>query len=116
MEWGNSNQSSVWPEFSFHRRRAGLVWQKRLVSPGFNPSPSLGSFFARGILMAKRVAFLVLFMGGICLMTGGSVLGQPAKAPEWTHGLELKARKADEKEFSDKTRVFGGEAYLDRNV
>jgi hypothetical protein len=55
-------------------------------------------------------------MGGICLMTGGSVLGQPAKAPEWTHGLELKARKADEKEFSDKTRVFGGEAYLDRNV
>jgi hypothetical protein len=63
--------------------------------------------------MAKRVAFI---LAGLSWLLGiGLVFGQQAKAPEWTHGLELAARKADEKEFTDKTRRFGGEAFLDPN-
>src|SRR5262249_3295846 len=75
-----------------------------------------GHSFARGNLMSKRVVFLALFLLCVYILTGGAVLGQAGKAPEWTHGLEMKARKADEKEFSDKTRAFGSEAYLDRTA
>ncbi|MBI3823577.1 MAG: hypothetical protein HY289_12980 [Planctomycetes bacterium] len=39
-----------------------------------------------------------------------------AKEPLWTHGLNVKARKFGEKDFSDKTRVFGAEVFLDENI
>lgn len=38
------------------------------------------------------------------------------KEPQWTHGLNLKVRKYGEKEFSDKTTVFGAEVFRDANV
>jgi hypothetical protein len=38
------------------------------------------------------------------------------KKPLWTHGLNVKARKYGEKEFSDKTQVFGAEVFRDENV
>jgi len=38
------------------------------------------------------------------------------KEPQWTHGLNLKVRKHGEKEFSDKTRVVGAEAFRDDNL
>ena len=63
--------------------------------------------------MIQRAVFLFLFFLGICLLGSDSAFGQGPKAWPWTHGLELKARKADEKEFSEKTRNFGGEAYVD---
>lgn len=66
--------------------------------------------------MTKRVAVVSLLLPSVWLVAAGPAFGQAAKAPEWTHGLEMRARKADEKEFSDKTRNFGGEAYLDRNL
>jgi hypothetical protein len=62
--------------------------------------------------MIPRVVMIPVFVVGIVGLSSGPVFGQKGKAPEWTHGLELRARKADEKEFSDKTRGFGGEAYL----
>jgi hypothetical protein len=55
----------------------------------------------------------LLFVLGVCLLGSAPALGQGARAWPWTHGLELKARKADEKEFSENTRNFGGEAYVD---
>jgi hypothetical protein len=39
-----------------------------------------------------------------------------AQEPEWTHGLNVKCRQFGEKEFSDKTRAFGAEVFLDSNV
>lgn len=38
------------------------------------------------------------------------------KEPQWTHGLNVKARQYGEKEFSEKTRVYGGEVFRDENV
>jgi hypothetical protein len=38
------------------------------------------------------------------------------KEPRWTHGLNVKARKYGEKDFSDKTQVFGAEVFRDENV
>ena len=38
------------------------------------------------------------------------------KEPVWTHGLNLKVRKAGEKEFSDKTAVYGAEVFRDENL
>lgn len=40
----------------------------------------------------------------------------PVKQPAWQHGLNLKARVHGEAEFSDKTRVWGGEAFRDENI
>ena len=39
-----------------------------------------------------------------------------AKEPGWTHGLNVKCRQFGEKEFSDKTRSFGAEVFVDSNV
>jgi len=38
------------------------------------------------------------------------------KAPTWFAACELKVRKADEKEFSDKTKMYGIEIYKDENA
>jgi hypothetical protein len=38
------------------------------------------------------------------------------KQPSWTHGLNLKCRKAGEKEFTEKTQVFGAEIFRDENT
>jgi hypothetical protein len=38
------------------------------------------------------------------------------KEPRWTHGLNVKARKYGEKDFSDKTQVFGAEVFRDDNI
>jgi hypothetical protein len=39
-----------------------------------------------------------------------------AKEPRWTHGLNVKCRKYGEKDFSDKTRIFGAEVFHDENL
>jgi hypothetical protein len=62
--------------------------------------------------MTQRVAFAATGMVLLLLATK-PVLGQSGKAPEWTHGLDFSVRRADEKEFSEKTRKIGAEAYLD---
>ncbi|MCI0376453.1 MAG: hypothetical protein L0215_02475 [Gemmataceae bacterium] len=38
------------------------------------------------------------------------------KEPTWTHGLNLKARKFGETEFTEKTAVWGAECFRDDNV
>jgi len=38
------------------------------------------------------------------------------KEPQWTHGLNLSCRKAGEKEFTPKTRVYGAEVFRDDNT
>ena len=38
------------------------------------------------------------------------------KEPVWTHGLNLKVRKAGEKEFSDRTAVYGAETFREENL
>ncbi len=38
------------------------------------------------------------------------------KAPVWTHGLDLKVRKAGEKEFTNDTRIYSVEVFRDENT
>jgi hypothetical protein len=38
------------------------------------------------------------------------------KEPEWTHGLNVRCRRHGEKDFSDKTPVFGVEVFRDHNL
>jgi hypothetical protein len=38
------------------------------------------------------------------------------KEPNWTHGLNVKVRTFGEKDFSDKTKVYGAEVFRDENV
>lgn len=39
-----------------------------------------------------------------------------SKSPEWLHGLDLKVRKANELEFTDKTQVISFEVFRDENT
>jgi hypothetical protein len=57
--------------------------------------------------------------GNLAVIPGPKNIKAPTanvKEPIWTHGLNLKVRKAGEKEFSDKTAVFGAEVFRDENV
>ncbi len=38
------------------------------------------------------------------------------KEPHWTHGLNVKVRSYGEKDFSDKTKVYGIEVFRDENL
>jgi hypothetical protein len=39
-----------------------------------------------------------------------------AREPRWTHGLNVKCRKYGEEKFTDQTRAFGAEVFVDDNV
>jgi hypothetical protein len=57
--------------------------------------------------------------GAITVAPAGKALKAPTanvKEPRWTHGLNVKARKHGEKDFSDKTTVYGAEVFRDENV
>ena len=57
--------------------------------------------------------------GNLAVTPGRKNLKSPTtnvKEPIWTHGLNLKVRKAGETDFSDRTAVFGAEAFRDDNV
>src|SRR5262249_14663905 len=53
--------------------------------------------------------------GAIAVVPGNpEAKGGESKTPTWMHGLDLKCRKAGEKEF-DKAATFGVEAFRDEN-
>src|SRR5262249_46050152 len=55
--------------------------------------------------------------GSICVLPAGSLSApDKIKDPEWSHGLEVKVRKAGEKEFSDTTKKVSLEVYKDENT
>ena len=57
--------------------------------------------------------------GNLAVTPGRKNLKAPTanvKEPIWTHGLNLKVRKAGEKEFSDKTTIYGAEVFRDENL
>ncbi|MBI2804673.1 MAG: hypothetical protein HYX68_06775 [Planctomycetes bacterium] len=57
--------------------------------------------------------------GSIAVTPAAAGLAAPtvkAKEPEWTHGLNVKARRYGEKDFSDTTKAFGAEVFRDPNV
>jgi hypothetical protein len=57
--------------------------------------------------------------GTITVAPAGKELKAPTanvKEPRWTHGLNVKARSHGEKDFSEKTRVYGAEVFRDENV
>lgn len=63
----------------------------------------------------------------LCISETGSIAVAPApatvkaptanaKEPVWTHGLNVRCRQFGEKTFSDTTRAFGAEVFIDGNV
>ena len=71
--------------------------------------------------MSKRTIGLV---GLVCFLVGLAVghvspladaQGTKTKGPNWQHGLNLKCRKSDEENFSDKTKKWGIEVFKDEN-
>jgi hypothetical protein len=57
--------------------------------------------------------------GHITVAPAGKDLTAPTakvKEPRWTHGLNAKARAFGEKDFSEKTKVYGAEVFQDDNV
>jgi hypothetical protein len=54
--------------------------------------------------------------GSISVPGNVTLLEPKAKTPEWKHGLELRARKAGEAEFSPTTKRYGLEIYTDLNT
>jgi hypothetical protein len=54
--------------------------------------------------------------GNIAVLPPPAKLDPSKKAPDWKHGMELAARKADEKEFSATTRKYGVEVFSDEGV
>ena len=74
--------------------------------------------------MAQRVQYWSLarhslFLIG-CLITAqlpfAHAQENKVKAPEWKHGMDLKARKAGEKDFDAKTQKYGVEVFVDANT
>src|SRR5262249_16672851 len=69
--------------------------------------------------MSRRVSarhaalFTCFLLGG--LMVAPPVEAQAPKAPQWTHGLDLRCRKSTESQFTDKTQAFGVEVFRDDN-
>ena len=56
--------------------------------------------------------------GAIAVAPGGQKLPAPVaspKEPTWSHGWNVMARKYQEKEFTERTRIFGGEVCHDEN-
>jgi hypothetical protein len=49
-------------------------------------------------------------------MPGAKAPTANVREPRWTHGLNMRCRKAGEKEFSEKTQSFGAEVFRDENV
>jgi hypothetical protein len=57
--------------------------------------------------------------GNLAVTPGPKNIKAPTTAvnePIWTHGLNLKVRRAGEKEFSERTAVFGAEVFRDENL
>jgi hypothetical protein len=57
--------------------------------------------------------------GNLAVTRGPKDLQTPTaktKEPDWTHGLNIKARKFGEREFSDKTTVYGAEVFRENNL
>lgn len=55
-------------------------------------------------------------VGGVSNFNDVSPPVKDSKAPTWTAGLDLKARKAGELEFSDKTKTYSLEVFFDTNT
>jgi hypothetical protein len=55
--------------------------------------------------------------GDLAAVAAKLVAPEDAKvnAPEWSHGMELRARKAGEKEFTKDTKKYGIEVFVDEN-
>jgi len=71
--------------------------------------------------MSKRFAYLLgtaAFVGGLLAADLGRdylYAQAEAKKPNWTHGLLLRVRKADEPDFNKDTKKVGVEVFVDEN-
>lgn len=64
--------------------------------------------------IAKQGIFITE-TGSISVSWFGAPKDSETKPPQWLHGLELRVRKADENDFTDKTARFGIEIFKDEN-
>src|SRR6266852_3723156 len=71
--------------------------------------------------MSQRVREVLI--GLVCLLIGCLLAqqlpfghAQPTKGPKWLHGLDLRARKGGEADFTKDTRKFGIEVFRDEDT
>jgi hypothetical protein len=64
-----------------------------------------------------------MLIGLVCFLLGALVShhvpfvqAQETKGPKWLHGLDLRARKGGEKDFTKDTRTYGIEVFRDENT
>src|SRR5262245_37270155 len=81
---------------------------------------TLLKFLSTRMAMAQPARFVCNAL--VCLIGAGLTAGalprvaaQAPRPPQWTHALDLKARKSTEPTFTDKTRTFGVEVFRDDN-
>jgi len=65
----------------------------------------------------NNILLYIAETGAIAAIPAGGA-GQPAKSkePKWLYGRVFRVRKADEKDFNDKTQKHGAEIYKDENT
>jgi len=70
--------------------------------------------------MSKNVQ--IILVGAVCFLMGCLVTqqlpfvrAQDTKTPKWQHGMKLRARKADEADWSKDTKGFGVEVFRDES-
>ena len=64
------------------------------------------------------VALIAFLFGTLVAQNLPYAFGEPTaapKAPSWLHGMNLKSRKSEEKDFGDSTKKFGIEVFKDEN-
>jgi hypothetical protein len=64
--------------------------------------------------MAKRIAGSAGLV--LALLLAGAGQGQEGMKPVWKHGFSFPVRVAGEEKFSEKTKKFGTEVFLDPNL
>src|SRR5205807_4215682 len=75
-------------------------------------------YFTKRTAMSQRARLAyggLVWLAALWLGDVATARAQSPRAPQWTHGLDLKCRKSTEPVFTDKTRTFGLEVFRDDN-
>jgi hypothetical protein len=73
----------------------------------------LGGLVAKDLIQSTLFAQPIVAPGAAPVTSAAAP--PPARGPEWSHGLMLRARKADQKDFDATTPRIGVEVFTDMN-
>ena len=98
-----------------------MVWTCRAARRTSRPSARRRAEFGVEVYRDETTGNLVFIgeTGSLAVTAAAADLKAPTpkvSEPRWSHGLNVKCRTYGEKEFSERTRVFGIEVFRDENV